>query len=110
MQLRAGQIPLNKYLHRIGKANTPLCPVCEMGEESVLHLLITCPAHDRFRNALRYELKGGAVSIATLLTDTRALKLLFQFINQTGRLTQTFGILKPVEELEEQEQERKKKK
>lgn len=50
MQLRTGHIGLNKHLHRIGKAESPYCPVCKKVEETVQHYLFGCPAycHDPF--------------------------------------------------------------
>ena len=48
-QLRLGHIPLNTYLHRIRKAESPLCPYCLEVHETVIHYLIRCPALDKAR-------------------------------------------------------------
>jgi len=38
-----GHAPLNKHLHRIGKAESPLCPHSQHAEETIHHFLISCP-------------------------------------------------------------------
>jgi ribonuclease HI len=57
VQLRTGHIPLNKFLHRIDCADSPVCPACEGGHESVLHFLVTCPAYEPLRRSLHKTLK-----------------------------------------------------
>jgi hypothetical protein len=91
VQLRTGHVPLNKYLHRIKRADSPLCPACEGGTESVLHFLVTCPAYEPFRRPLHQALKRHSRSLNVLLNDSAALRPLFQFINRTGRFRATFG-------------------
>jgi hypothetical protein len=34
-QLQTGHAPLAKHLHCIGKRNSPTCPACQHGEESI---------------------------------------------------------------------------
>ena len=41
-QMRTRHIPLNAYLHRINKIDTPLCPSCSLDSESVHHFLFDC--------------------------------------------------------------------
>lgn len=48
-QLRTGHVPLNKHLHRIKCAESPICPKCEMENETVAHFLLMCPALEKFR-------------------------------------------------------------
>ena len=44
-QLRSGHSPvLQSYLHRIGVAQTPMCPRCNEAEEDLKHFLQDCPA------------------------------------------------------------------
>ena len=91
VQLRTGHAPLNKHLHRINCADSPLCPACEEGEESVFHFLMRCPAYERQRRAMQFQLQRGAHSIQNLLTSPTAIKPLFQFIANTHRFEPTFG-------------------
>jgi ribonuclease HI len=91
IQLRTGHAPLNKYLHKIGKADSPICPACHNTEETVHHFLIQCPEYKTQRQQLEKKLKRGAKSMRTLLSKPKALPPLFRFINETKRLTSTFG-------------------
>jgi len=50
MQLRTGHIPLNQYLHTIGKSNTVRCPSCQTQTETVEHYLMRCPTHAHLRH------------------------------------------------------------
>jgi ribonuclease HI len=92
-QLRSGHIPLYKHLHRIGATDSPLCPTCQGGTESILHFLVDCPAYEPFRRILYTAFKRHARSLHVLLNDPDALRPLFRFINRTGRLQDTFGDL-----------------
>ncbi|KAJ7606520.1 hypothetical protein FB45DRAFT_685174, partial [Roridomyces roridus] len=42
LQLRPGHCPLSKHLHRINKADSPICPCCRQADESVAHYLLHC--------------------------------------------------------------------
>jgi ribonuclease HI len=76
IQLRTGHIALNKYLHKIGKADSPQCPECRNTSETVHHYLFRCPAYSDQRKRLEKRLKRGAKSVKTLLTrTTRATKV-----------------------------------
>jgi len=37
-------VPLQAYLHRIGKMESPTCLKCRRGDETVEHYLMTCKA------------------------------------------------------------------
>ena len=52
-QLRSKHVPLCQYLHRIGKADSPLCEMCGREEETVL---FDCPAHNHARFKLGRQL------------------------------------------------------
>jgi hypothetical protein len=44
-QLQTGHAPLAKHLHRIKKTDSPMCPACLQGTETVQHFMLHCPAH-----------------------------------------------------------------
>src|SRR5882724_5273091 len=56
IQLRTGHILLQKYLHKIGKVNSPTCPACCIHNETVHHYLLTCPAYRAQRGELESTL------------------------------------------------------
>ncbi|OAX31072.1 hypothetical protein K503DRAFT_704273 [Rhizopogon vinicolor AM-OR11-026] len=91
MSLRTGHTPLNKYLHRIGKIESPHCLHCQGIEETMHHFLLSCPFYQRERHILINTLGRKASSIPFLLTDTNATPHLVQYINASGRLKTTFG-------------------
>jgi hypothetical protein len=91
MSLRTGHAPLNKYLHRIGKAESLQCPHCHQVDETVHHYLITCPFYRRERHILAGALGRKATSISFLLTDPIATPHLVQFVNASRRMRGTFG-------------------
>lgn len=93
MQLRLGHAPLNKHLHKIGCSDSPICPACSEGDESVLHVLMLCPAYQQHRLILLHKLGCRFRSLHILLNDDDALKPLFTYINKTGRLRNTYGVL-----------------
>ena len=92
-QLRTGHAPLAKHLHRIGKSDSLICPVCQQGEESVQHFILHCPAHQEARQRLCTTTGRRDVNITKLLTTPRALHALFKFVAKTGRFHNTFGDL-----------------
>ncbi|KAG2051098.1 hypothetical protein BDR06DRAFT_959268 [Suillus hirtellus] len=91
MALRTGHAPLNKHLHRIGKAERPSCPHCRDTEESVFHFLTTCPQYQRERHLMTCALGRNATSLPFLLSDPAATPHLVRYINATGRMRTTFG-------------------
>ncbi|KZT63681.1 hypothetical protein DAEQUDRAFT_636083, partial [Daedalea quercina L-15889] len=43
IQLQTEHVPLQKYLYRIQKAESPFCPNCGETRETVHHYLLECP-------------------------------------------------------------------
>ncbi|KAG2046294.1 hypothetical protein BDR06DRAFT_899460, partial [Suillus hirtellus] len=93
-----GHIPLNKHLHRISKAPSPLCPSCRERDESVHHYLLACPTYTRQRSAMRAELGPKAHQLKNLLNDNKCTKSLFKFIARTRHLLSSFGDVTPPEQ------------
>ncbi|KAF8884599.1 hypothetical protein BD779DRAFT_1442927 [Infundibulicybe gibba] len=95
IQLRTGHIPLNQHLHRIKKADDPLCPNCGVREETVRHLLLICSKLNNARD--RMLRRGGAKSrnLHALLTDKTLIPLVYQFIDESKRLRSVFGTIMP---------------
>ena len=52
IQLRTGHIPLQAHLHRIGKAESPICQQCYREPETVSHYLQRCQAYRAQRRVL----------------------------------------------------------
>ncbi|KAG5733033.1 putative 115 kDa protein in type-1 retrotransposable element [Termitomyces sp. T112] len=92
-QLRTGHCPLNQYLHRFKKADSPICGACNQAEETVEHFLVHCEAYRTQRNTLFREADLRTAPMSRLLSDASVVKALFQFINSTGRFRRTYGDL-----------------
>ncbi|KAJ3878611.1 hypothetical protein F5051DRAFT_292525, partial [Lentinula edodes] len=84
-QLRTGHIPLQRHLHRIGKADSATCPCCKHGNETVTHYLFECRAHRQARGRLQRKLANDRWSIGSLLSTKSSLPHLFRYINDTKR-------------------------
>jgi hypothetical protein len=92
IQIRSGQVPLNSYLFRISKADSPLCSVChdEQGEEpppeTVNHFLFECKAHDEQRDHLTKKIGRANMNLKSIMKSEKRMRALANFITKTGRL------------------------
>ncbi|KAJ3925073.1 MAG: hypothetical protein NXY57DRAFT_873969, partial [Lentinula lateritia] len=84
-QLRTGHIPLQKHLHRIHQADTPICPCCKQQPETVFHYLFQCPAHRRARDHFRIRIPRTQWNMSSLLTCRSTLPQLFRYVDDTKR-------------------------
>ncbi|KAJ7271397.1 hypothetical protein B0H12DRAFT_1003869, partial [Mycena haematopus] len=91
LQLRTGHVPLAKHLHRIRKADSPICPLCRQADESVAHFLLHCPHHDAARQALYAKVGPASLSIRHLLGTGKILPHLFRFLSSTSRFHSVHG-------------------
>ncbi|KAF8868337.1 hypothetical protein BD779DRAFT_1461335 [Infundibulicybe gibba] len=95
IQLRTEHAPLNKHLFRIKKAESPLCHRCGQYEESVQHFIMDCPAYANARRHMNQ--KGGPQTrdFYKLLSESKLLPHLYQFLSDTNRLRCVFGKITP---------------
>ena len=92
-QLRTGHIPLNGYLHRIGKAATPYCSHCPNAVEDVPHLLFYCNKYTLHRHKLTMAVNRKSFHIRHILSDPAAIRHTLNFVNDTGRFRHVHGDL-----------------
>jgi ribonuclease HI len=85
-QLRSGHVPLNTYLHRIKKGDSPMCPSCHQFRETVMHYVMHCETHTMARQAMFNAAGRDARDLGKLLSTSELLPHLFQFIRSTERL------------------------
>ncbi|KAL4068429.1 hypothetical protein V8B97DRAFT_1873412, partial [Scleroderma yunnanense] len=86
-------IPLNHHLTCIKKFVSPACLGCDACLKTVYHCLLICPAHRLARYTLGQKIDRQCMRIEHLLTNNKSLSHLFNFLNNTKRLKQTFGSL-----------------
>ena len=89
MQLRTGRIGLGAYLNRINRRETARCD-CDLGSQTVTHVLLECPLHQDERDWMRSALsdKGITLSRDELLTRPEARTAVAEFMVKTGLLGQ----------------------
>ena len=92
-QLRTKHIPLNFYLHRIKKADSPHCPHCPGITENIRHLLFDCRNYTRAREVLKGKAGREAFSTRHLLSTEEGVGHLLEFLQGTRRFERIFGTL-----------------
>ena len=85
-QLRSGHVPLNTYLHRIKKADSPTCQSCYEYRETVMHYVMRCETHTPARQAMFNAAGRDARNLGKLLSTAELLPHLFRFIKSTERI------------------------
>ena len=90
-QLVTGHIPLAKHLHRINKADSPICPCCHEHEETVSHFILHCPTHRTARATLFEGTSHAERNLPQLLSTDKARSRLLNFIAHTTHLRSVFG-------------------
>ncbi|KIY46394.1 hypothetical protein FISHEDRAFT_47353 [Fistulina hepatica ATCC 64428] len=90
-QLRTQHVPLNDYLHRISASESPLCEACGEENETLIHYLLRCPAHERARLPIRHRFGASASDIAFLLNNRDAVAMLLAYTRRTNRFHATHG-------------------
>ncbi|KIJ08954.1 hypothetical protein PAXINDRAFT_88146, partial [Paxillus involutus ATCC 200175] len=89
--LRTKHIPLNAHLNRIKKVDTPDCPHWPGLKEDVAHYILKCPQYVRERFILTRALRRKAHHLSHLLSDSKAVPYLINYVNNTGRFKATYG-------------------
>ena len=84
-QLRVGHVPLNQYLHRFKKIDSPHCPACGHPKETAEHFLLQCPKYAHERWPLLNQTRGRPPKFTTLLSSPKYLKPLANYMDATGR-------------------------
>ncbi len=97
-QLQTGHVPLAQHLKWINKTDSPTCAYCKQHNKTVLHYLITCPAHHHTQDKITLKLGRGTLDINNLLSHLIAIIYLLQYIDNTEQLRKTFGQVRTTKE------------
>jgi hypothetical protein len=89
-QVRSNHLPLNGYLHKIGKIPSKKCDQCWRHRhidtpETVTHFLFECPAFDYKRHDLDRELGRSSRDLKAILSEPDSTRVLFRYIGRTRR-------------------------
>ncbi|KIK77984.1 hypothetical protein PAXRUDRAFT_165213, partial [Paxillus rubicundulus Ve08.2h10] len=82
--LRTKHILLNMHLHRITKAKMSDCPHCPGTKEDIPHFILRCPHYTRERQILVRHLQRQAYQLPHLLSHSKAILYLMNYVNGTG--------------------------
>jgi ribonuclease HI len=95
MQLRTGRIGLSAYLSRINRRDSPRCD-CDLGNQTVTHVLLDCPLHQDERDWMRSALSDQGIALRRdeILTRPEARTIVAEFMVKTGLLGQ-FQVVDP---------------
>ena len=90
MQVRSGHIPLNSFLHRIGKLESEACPTCQVGAgaapaETVTHFIFHCGTYTAQRRTLARAIGQGNLDFKKIMLNTKRMIALTKYIDETGR-------------------------
>ena len=85
-QLRAGHVPLNAYLQKIQKVDSPICPSCQQSRKMVVHYILHCITYKEARKTMFHKAGRDARNLGKLLSTEDLLPHLFKFIKQSGCL------------------------
>ena len=96
MQLRTGRIGLGAYLARINRHESARCD-CDLGNQTVTHVLLECPLHQEERDWMRSSLSDQGIALRRdeLLTRPTARTVVAEFMVKTGLLDQ-FRAVDPI--------------
>jgi ribonuclease HI len=84
-QLRVGHAPLNGYLHRFKKVDSPRCPACGEERETAEHFIKRCPSYAHERWALTRHYRFSDPTMEDILSNPETIVPLVNYIEATGR-------------------------
>ena len=87
-QLRVGHAPINQYLHRFKKIDSPCCPACGHPKETVEHYILFCPKYAHERWTLLRSSRGGLPKLSRVLSSPKLIGPLASYIKASGRFEQ----------------------
>ncbi|CAA7270497.1 unnamed protein product [Cyclocybe aegerita] len=93
-QLRTSHIPLNRYLHRFAKRDSPKCTHCPRMDETVNHYLFQCSKYRRQRQEMMNKLgvmTSSDLNLRLLTSNPKAIRILLQYVSHTGRFSNYNG-------------------
>lgn len=89
-QIRSNHLPLNSYLHKIGKSPFKRCDQCWRrrrleATETVTHFLFECASYDYERHDLDNKLGRSSRDLKVILSDVENIRILLSYIGRTRR-------------------------
>ena len=93
MQLHTGHVPLNYFLHKISKVESPVYLACQLNDETDHHYLFKCPGVAYEQHSLAQATGCNSKSIWHLLGNWCAYKSVLTYVHVTEHFKNTYGNL-----------------
>jgi hypothetical protein len=93
LQVRSGHLPLNPYLHRIGKSETKRCLSCSDAQggnapaESTKHFIYDCRAYATQREKMIKDIGATNLAIKDIMLEPKRMRALAWYMVATRRFT-----------------------
>lgn len=84
-QLRVGHAPLNGYLHRFQKVDSPRCPACGEARETPEHFIKGCPGYAHERWGLMKHFRASDPKLEDILSNANTIIPLCEYLAATNR-------------------------
>ena len=84
-------MPLNGYLHKIGKVDSDTCQACYNEEEmiqrreTINHFIFDCTAYTGHRKDLKDRIGHRNLNLHDIMGSAKHMRALTAYINRTGR-------------------------
>jgi ribonuclease HI len=84
-RIRSGHLPTNEFLHRINKADSPICPSCKLADETIRHVMYECPEYRQVRRERLDGLGRNSRDTQFLLSTKKGAEALTSYLKGTKR-------------------------
>ena len=100
VQLYTGCISLKRHLHWLHKASSDMCNVCKEHTESVTDYLLECCGYNDKREKMLRSIGCPTTDLETLFGSREGIKAILQYVEDIGRLRNSFGNVTPLNLIE----------
>ena len=85
-RLRSNHLPLNVFLHRIQRGESPTCSKCNNADETIRHYLFECAAYRQIRRETLDGLGRNSRDTRFLLSTKKGVEAVLRYLKATKRM------------------------
>ena len=85
-RLRSNHLPLNAFLHRILRGDSPTCSKCNNADETIRHYLFECAAYRPIRRETLDGLGRNSRETRFLLSTKKGIEAVLRYVKATKRM------------------------
>ena len=82
-RLRSNHLPLNVFLHRIRRGDSPTCSRCNLSDETIRHYLFECTAYRQIRRETLDGLGRNSRDTRFLLSTKKGIEAVMRYVKAT---------------------------